>query len=250
VVVARSRGAYAGAPRYGCGLSPGVDRSRQRSTHGAASTVHRFAKSNEIRKIAVSRLNEEKKRRRLLDAKLTYGSGQPGVRGTCFYRAWKNGTHHDFIEVGASGKESSVQLAGTNIHELAHVLAGLKAGHGPRWKRATRKLGLVYAEAAGQVYSPLHFDSEVWRQISSLPLPSDGSPAFADRRSPGFAKLPAQKIRPCPLGIGTRGGKSRGPGSGSRLIKAACPHCNYSIWTTWKWLSKGAPLCPDGFRME
>jgi hypothetical protein len=205
---------------------------------------------HEIRRIVVPRLNDKERQRRLLDAKLTYGSGRPGVRGTCFYRAWQNGAHHDFIEICACGEQSLVQLAGTDLHELAHVLAGPEAGHGPGWKLAASELGLVHAEAAGQAYTPSDFGVEVWEQISSLPLPSDGRPAFADRESPGSVGLRVSKIRPCPLGIGTRGGKSRGPGSGSRLIKAVCPHCNYAIWTTCKWLSRGAPRCPEGFRME
>lgn len=37
---------------------------------------------------------------------------------------------------------------------------------------------------------------------------------------PGAAIAP--RLRPCPLGIGTRGGKSRGAGSGSRLRLWVC----------------------------
>jgi hypothetical protein len=188
-----------------------------------------------IRRVVVAHLNDEEARRRLLTAKLVYGSGPRGVRGTCYYEAWDDGQRHEFIEVCALGEESDIQLAGTTIHELAHVLAGYKAGHGSAWKRAANTLGLSRAEAGGQRYQPLHFDPSVWQQINALMPPSDGRPSFERRGGRG--------IRPCPAGVGTRGGKSRGPGSGSRLLKVICPSCGYLVWSTWKWISKATPTC-------
>jgi hypothetical protein len=96
-----------------------------------------------VRDIAVARLNDEESRRRLLAAQLTYGSGQPGLRGTCYYEAWKSENHHEFIEVCACGEQSDVQLVGTTIHELAHSLARFGSGHGPVWKLSAKKLGLI-----------------------------------------------------------------------------------------------------------
>ena len=44
-----------------------------------------------------------------------------------------------------------------------------------------------------------------------------------------------------------RGGKSRGTGSGSRMIKCTCTTCGYAVRTTGKWLLICAPICPmDG----
>lgn len=175
-----------------------------------------------VRSTVVPRVTSATERARLLGAKLVYGGGPQGVRGLCYFGAWQNGSTHDFLEIAALGEESYVQLAGTTVHELAHCLAGNKAGHGPEWKAACAVLGLAVAQAAGQAYAPEHFDPMVWARIEALPHPSDGRPAFAaGQGAPVAPKAP----RPCPLGIGTRGGKSRGAGSGSRmrLYVCACP---------------------------
>jgi hypothetical protein len=174
-----------------------------------------------IRTLAIGRLTDDTLRRRLLDAKLVYGSGMHGTRGVTFFAAWQNGETQDFVEICATGEESDVQIAGTTIHELAHVLAGPTAGHGKAWKAACAVLGLEAAEAAGQSYAVEHFDAALWVSIVALPLPTDGKPVFrTGQRQPGANIAP--KLRPCPLGIGTRGGKSRGVGSGSRLRLWQC----------------------------
>jgi hypothetical protein len=175
-----------------------------------------------VRDVVVGRLVDAAARERLLSAKLVYGGGPAGVRGLCYFGAWENGQTHDFLEITAIGEESPVQLAGTTVHELAHSLAGHEAGHGPAWKAAAATLGLKVAQAAGQAYSPEHFDVDLWPAIEALPHPSDGKPRFA--AAAGRPALP-RRPRPCPLGIGTRGGRSRGAGSGSRmrLYHCACP---------------------------
>lgn len=171
-----------------------------------------------VRAAVVGRVSSESERARLLGAKLVYGGGRAGVRGLCYFGTWQNGTQHDFLEVGAIGEESFVQLAGTTVHELGHCLAGHGAGHGPEWKAACAVLGLSYAQAGGQSYAPEHFDAAVWARIEALPHPSDGKPAFGL----GAGAVAPRQPRPCPLGIGTRGGTSRGKGSGSRMRLWIC----------------------------
>jgi hypothetical protein len=176
-----------------------------------------------VRAIVAARLADDATRTRLYDAKLVYGSGERGTRGVCYFEAWQKGRPHDFLEVCATGEESPVQLAGTTIHELAHCLAGRRAGHGPDWKRACQALGLTVAQAAGQAYAPEQFAPEVWAAIAAHPVLTDGVPAFASHGSGPFLGLPvAPTPRPCPLGTGTRGGRSRGAGSGSRLRLWVC----------------------------
>src|SRR5215510_5890412 len=94
-----------------------------------------------VRAIAVERIAEQATRERLLAAKLVYGTGDWRYRGICYYRSWRNGTEHDLIEVAATGEESPVQLAGTTIHETAHVLAGPGAGHGAHGGRRAEPSG-------------------------------------------------------------------------------------------------------------
>ena len=56
----------------------------------------------------------------------------------------------EVVEIAPAGEESLVQVAGTTLHELGHVLAGWGAGQGAEWKRACERLGLRRALGAGQ----------------------------------------------------------------------------------------------------
>jgi len=178
-----------------------------------------------VREIAAARIPESE-RAPLFEIKLVYGSGRLGTRGTTYFGCWKNGhptDAHPFVEVCAFGEESPVQVAGTTIHELAHVLAGPSAGHGADWHAACARLGLCKVQAAGTNYVPECFDADVWQAIQALPVPADGRPTGSSNLSGAPVGLPLQlKLRPCGAGIGTRGGKSHGIGSGSRLRKFAC----------------------------
>lgn len=166
----------------------------------------------------------EAERDQLAHTRLMYGVGQSGVRGACYYRSWKNGVGDvDVIEIGAITQESFVQVTGTVLHELAHVLAGPAAGHDTSWKDACVRLGFSKRpEAAGQVYH-LSLFSPVIRGVAYALMADirDGSPAFA--RGLGFFGFAAPlRSRPCSAGFGTRGGTSRGKGSGSRLRLWEC----------------------------
>lgn len=188
---------------------PDVTASRQAVSH------EEYLES--VRQIAVLRLNDDLSARPLRAAKLVYGSGPASVRGQCIFAAWDAGVRRDFLEICAQGEESPVQLAGTTIHELAHCLAGPDAGHGKNWRAAAHRLGLENAKAAGQEYRPTDFASDLWAQVAAIAQPTDGSPAFH-----GEIGSTGVHTKPCPLGIGTRRGKSRGPGSGSRLRLFVC----------------------------
>jgi hypothetical protein len=157
-------------------------------------------------------------------AKLLYGIGDGSYRGICHYDAWENGVGKvDVIEIAASAQESFVQLAGTTLHELAHVLAGWGTGHGPAWKEMAVALGFtVKPEAAGQVYRLAMFAPGLRHRVYALAAEiGDGLPAFT-RTGWGVTHVIP---KPCSAGIGTKGGTSRGKGSGSRmrLWECKCP---------------------------
>ena len=173
-----------------------------------------------VRDIAVLRLNSEE-RAAVMDAKLVYGAGSKHTRGVTYFGCWKNGHDHAFAEVCAFGEDSSVQVAGTTLHELAHVIAGPGHGHGNGWLAACRRLGLVHVRAAGTRYSLACFAPDLRLAIAALPQPTDGSPQPFGGVGPSGAPLQF-KLRPCSAGVGAKGGKSRGAGSGSRLRKFVC----------------------------
>jgi hypothetical protein len=153
-------------------------------------------------------------------AKLLYGRGHYGLRGVTQYGAWVNGqAPDDLIEVCAASEESWIQLAGTTIHELAHTAAGIGQGHGKEWKNACAALGLRRVHAAGTVYQLANFAPQLRMALALMEKPADGTPAI---NGVSVAGLPNVKARPCAAGVGVRGGKSRGVGSGSRLRKYVC----------------------------
>lgn len=183
-----------------------------------ASNVH--ARVHSAGHTAVPALSAEQLQR-VARAKLLYGRGHFGLRGVTQYGAWVNGqAPDDLLEICAASEESWVQLAGSTIHELAHTAAGFAAGHSAEWKHACFALGLRRAHAAGTVYRLANFAPELRMHLAALDKPADGEPAIAAALRGLMVKT--TKARPCGAGIGTRGGKSRGPGSGSRLRKYVC----------------------------
>ena len=168
--------------------------------------------------IVAMRLSAEQ-RAKLDGVKLVYGAGSSGVRGITYYNQWHSkGCDHavPFVEVCAFGQSNWIQVAGTTIHELAHVVAGFEAGHGKGWKELAEQMGLRRPKAAGMVYHLASLDPAIRAKIAALPRPDEGEPVSA--MSLGLPYVP----RPCTAGVGSRGGKSRGTGSGSRLRKYTC----------------------------
>lgn len=167
--------------------------------------------------------------------KMVYGSGAgTGARGVTYFGVWQQAPakplaphvhgpecHHTgaLIEICAFAEESVTQLCGTVVHELAHALAGHQAAHGKDWKAACIRLGLRTAKAAGTKYRPAMFAPRLRDALVAIPLPTDGKALIPWGAAPPAA-MPT--TRPCSHGRGSRGGRSRGPGSGSRLRKWVC----------------------------
>jgi len=186
-------------------------------------------------------------RARLGAIKLSYGAGPNGARGVTYFKRWaraKVGSvqgpapHNNhgpdcgcepmpFVAICATEQEGLVQVCGTTLHELGHVLAGLEGGHGPAWHTACAKLGLINVQAAGTAYSWENFEPGMRAKLQRLAPPTDGAPVKAligQPLGPHGALITAGqlRVRPCGAGFGTRGGHSRGTGSGSRLLKYVC----------------------------
>ncbi len=160
--------------------------------------------------------------------KLVYGAGNAGLRGVTYYNRWSGVDAKKpvpFVEVCAFGQSSIVQLAGTTIHELGHVLED-GAGHSQVWKDACGRMGLRRIMAAGTAYKWSMFEASLREAICALPVPDDGEPVVdlwmgggAGQGGLGFS---LKALKPCTQGVGTRGGMSRGKGSGSRMLLYHC----------------------------
>lgn len=193
----------------------------------AAATVETFLAMARDAILSTSDLKPEE-RAHLESVKVTYGAGNPGVRGVTYYGAWQrqeatdDASTTDFIEIAAMTQESWVQLAGTLLHELGHSLAGMGTGHGKAWKESCVRLGFAkQPAAAGQRYWLSFFRPELRSELYAIAkLLRDGSPNFWTNALAGSGA--GTTVRPCRAGQGTRGGKSRGTGSGSRLRLWEC----------------------------
>lgn len=175
--------------------------------------------------LAIGRLGEEAAQQASA-ARLVYGAGQRGLRGVTYFNRWIDGDESKaFVEVCGFGEESPIQLAGTTIHELGHVLAGPGAGHGKAWKEACEALGLRRIKAAGTQYMAAMLAPDIREEIAHLAEHLEGARPAGSVGVGGIdvlAPWAGTKVRPCSHGIGSRGGKSRGAGSGSRMRKYVC----------------------------
>lgn len=157
-------------------------------------------------------------------AKLVYGrGGSRSLRGITDLGRWNNGRSRapepkrdDLVEVCALGQQDLTQIAATTIHELAHVAT--HSGHDRKWKDACAALGLRNAKMGCARYYKAQFAPRVRLAIEALERPADGAPNV----DPELLALLVR--RGCMAGLGLRGGRSRGPGSGSRLRKYVCAH--------------------------
>ena len=173
---------------------------------------------------------------------LVFGSG-PRRRGlSSLHRVWGGGEAVDplpLVEIAAIGGLSPPETCHVVLHELAHILApGM--GHGKVWRHAARQVGLVRPRATpdpGELADWNAISSALRVALQAIPVPTEPVPV---------EYLYDWQRRPCGAGYGSRGGSSRGEGSGSRYLKATCqyPGCGYQVRVTRKWLALGAPWCP------
>jgi hypothetical protein len=106
-------------------------------------------------------------------------------------------------------------VAHTVLHELLHAVVGPEHGHKGPFKRAMRRVGLI-----GRASSSMPGD-----ELASL---------IRGHILPNLGPYPHARLDP-----------SRIARQGTRLIKASCAQCEYTIRLARKWLRVAPPLCPN-----
>ena len=178
----------------------------------------------------------------LSEVRLVFGSGPRRRALDPLHRVWNGGEAVEplpLVEIAAIGGLAPAETCHVVLHELAHVLAP-GCGHGKEWRYAARQVGLLRPRARpdiGELADWSAISAAIRPALQALPEPTERAPAeyFSDWHRRG-----------CSAGYGTRGGRSRGEGAGSRYLKVMCGHpgCGYQVRVTRKWLEMGAPRCP------
>jgi hypothetical protein len=154
-----------------------------------------------------------------LPARVRCSIGFPsgGNRGKALAECWQAAAsvddHHE-IFVRPDLAKDDLDLARIVVHELVHA-ATPGAKHGPGFKKVALKLG---------------FEGKMKHALPG--------PAVTDRLRDVLAELgPLPHGRLSPLEVK--------PKQSTRLLKAQCPVCDYTVRVTSKWIDEaGAPICP------
>lgn len=114
-----------------------------------------------------------------------------------------------------SDQDDAVKVAGILAHELVHAAVGVKEGHKGKFRSTCKALGFE-----GPMRSTLP-GTEMQRDVMAPILKRAG-------------KLPHAKLTTY-----TTGKKKQT----TRLLKAECQTCGYTVRLSAKWLELGAPYC-------
>lgn len=116
-----------------------------------------------------------------------------------------------------------IEVAQVVCHEAVHAYAGLQHKHGGEFKRVAKALGL-----AGKMTATY------------------AGPEFIERVKPLL-----ENVGPYPHGTLGSGSDAKDPSSGpkqkTKMLKVVCSGCDYTLWTTRKWLDIAVPKCPAKF---
>lgn len=159
--------------------------------------------------------------------RMAVGFTSHGSRGKRIGECWsdtasQDGTCEIFITPFI---DDASRVADILAHELVHAAVGLKAAHGPRFRKVALAIGLegkMTATVAGAKF--LEAIAPILEAVG--PMPHKRLSAGCDSNRPKKQS--------------------------TRMIKCTCPTCGYVARTTSKWLDQaGAPICPaDDSQME
>lgn len=106
------------------------------------------------------------------------------------------------------------------VHEVVHLGAGLECGHRGAFKKIAQAVGLEGKMTATVAGENLAKQIRAW--MADMPEYPHGPMTAAIEGDPGKEKKP-----------------------GSRLIKASCECCEYTMRIAQTWLDIAVPVCPN-----
>jgi ribosomal protein S27E len=155
------------------------------------------------------------------NVRCSIGFSSKGVRsnriGECWADVVSQDAHFEIFIVPALQSDSS-RIADILTHELVHAAVGLEAGHGPKFAKVAKALGLEGKMTATTAGARWHaWADPILEQLGPMPGASLG----------GSASSSAPKKQT------------------TRMLKVECPDCGFSFRTTAKHLEAHDELtCP------
>lgn len=117
-------------------------------------------------------------------------------------------------------QDNPIDVIAILAHEMVHGIVGIPAGHGPAFRKLATAIGLegkMTATVPGEQFSVMA--AGIVREIGEYP----------------HAKLDAAQRKK----------------QSTRMIKAECAECGYTVRLSRKWADLAAPICPiDNIDME
>jgi hypothetical protein len=152
--------------------------------------------------------------------RLSVGFTSGGLRSKRIGECWARecdpeGACHIFIHPGIT---DAIEVAAILAHELVHAVVGHEAKHGPEFKSVAVALGLVGPMTATQ-------PGDLFRERIATILDDIGP-------------FPSGVLQP------SNGPRSTPKKQTTRMHKAECPDCGYTIRLSRKWADVGVPMCP------
>lgn len=154
--------------------------------------------------------------------RVSCGFPSRGARGKSIGECWASNASTDkHCEMFISPLiDNAVRALDILVHEMVHAYLGNEAGHGPAFRRLATALGLEGKMTATVASPALVLKLQKLREA--------------------IGEYPHAALR------AAQGGKKQT----TRLLKAACPVCGYTIRVTQKWADMGMPLCPCGHEFQ
>src|SRR6185295_736849 len=142
------------------------------------------------------------------------------VVGQCWNGvASKDGTFHVFI---SPVLKTGFEAADTLVHELCHAVLPAGSGHKAPFAKLATQMGLTKGKPA-----QASAGEELSKRLNALIKKVGAYPHS------GLIVVGRTKVQT------------------TRLLKVACPTCDYTVRVTRSWLDIGLPICPvDGIEME